>query len=145
MNISTKDFDIIVKALSNLEQFVTLYGDDDSEELLNYIKLNILKKDVPPLPVFIKMSFLSLSDGNIFNDIVRTERLLYTDKDGRKVVELKIQEKYASLSVSSIEQLFSSMANLSQESIDGDLDDKLLELWNLKTKGAIFIGAYVGQ
>lgn len=145
MNISTKDFDIIVKALSNLEQFVALYGDDESEELLNYIKLNILKKDVPPLPVFIKMSFLSLSDGNVFNALVRTERLLHTDENGRKVVELKIQDKYASLSAESIEQLFKSAMDLSQESIDGDVDDKIMEAWNLKMKGAIFISAYTSQ
>lgn len=145
MNISTKDFDIIVKALSNLEQFVALYGDDESEELLNYIKLNILKKDVPPLPVFIKMSFLSLSDGNVFNALVRTERLLHTDENGRKVVELKIQDKYASLSAESIEQLFKSAMDLSQESIDGDVDEKIMEAWNLKMKGAIFISAYTSQ
>lgn len=138
MYLSNEHQQIIQKALNNLADFTRLYGDDESEELLEFINTKIFKKDVPPKTVLIKLSFSSLLDSNVFSRFWRTHKFVSSSREGH-IVELKVQGILAKASELHIRTLFDCASQFSDTDDLSDCDQGLVDAYELIRKGAKFI------
>jgi hypothetical protein len=139
MHLSNEHQQIIQKALNNLADFTRLYGDDESEELLEFINTKIFKKAVPPKTVLIKLSFSSLLDSNIFSRFWRTHKFVSSSLSDGHIVELKVQGALAQASESHIRMLFDCSSKIIDTDDVSDYDQALLDAYELTKKGAKFI------
>lgn len=140
MYLSNEHQQIIQKALNNLADFTRLYGDDESEELLEFINTKIFKKDVPPKTVLIKLSFSSLLDSNVFSRFWRTHKFVSSSAtDEGHIVELKVQGGLAQAGEWHIRSLFDYASQLSDTDDLSDCDQGLVDAYELTRKGAKFI------
>lgn len=141
MLLNENQASMLKQAVDTLSEFVRIYGDDDSEILLEKIYSQVFKKQKPPKDIFIKLSFSDFNSANIYEKFWRTEKLVETTDDGRKIVLLKISNDYSHLGKNYYESLFFAANEISDEEVFDDLDDMLKSALLMIKKGAIFMGA----
>ena len=137
MHLTDKQAAVVQKLLNNFQDFLRLYGDDESEELMRWLSSSF-KIDNPIItPLRFIVRFTDKSQANIVNDYFRSDNFIRVDKHC-VVVEMVTMSKLDGISTQRLQSIFDS-ASILEEVGQRDLDGAVNAVQELIIKGATLV------
>lgn len=138
MLLSDLQVAVLQKILSNFQDHLRLYGDDESEELMQWLSSSFnANREQDKKPVRFVMSFNNRLAANVANDYFRSDRFLKVDKN-EVLVEMVTTNKLTYASSDRLKGIFLD-AGISEEYGQDDIDDSIIAARSLLWSGGSLV------
>lgn len=137
MYLTDKQAVVVQKLLNNFQEFLRLYGDDESEELMRWLSSSFKIDDPVISPLRFVIRFTDKSKANVVNDYFRSDNFLKVDKDC-VVVEMVTMSKLDGITPQRLQSIFDS-ASIKEETGEPDLDGAVIAAQAIMGSGATLV------